>query len=164
MIKSTEQLQIGTLVSYRHPFVVGPYQRDYAWEEEDVEDFGKDIRALYEARIEDHPKTHFFGGLVLVECDVPGTLSGREREVVDGQQRLATFFITISLIAKALEKVAMQAQGENDQETYAEARDHAELTRNEFLGYQEVRKGGGKQERIRLRLSRADRVFFERLI
>lgn len=164
MIKHTDSIQIGTLISQRHPFVVHPYQRNYAWEEEDIEDFAKDLKALHKARVQDSSKTHFFGGLVLVERDVSGTLSGKEREIVDGQQRLATFFITIVLIAEALDKLAKEAEKQDNKEIQEEAVNYADLTRSDFLYYQEVVKGAGKQARLRLRLSKADREFFEQLM
>jgi len=162
MIKHTDSIQVGTLISQRHPFVVRPYQRDYAWEEEDVEDFVKDVQTLYRARLQGSPKTHFFGGLVLLDRYVSGTGSGIVREVVDGQQRLATFFITTALIAAAMEELAEMAE-EGDSGVYTEAQSHAELTRSGFLEYQEVAEGR-KQARLRLTLSRADRAYFEQLI
>ena len=165
MIKHTDSIQVGTLISQRHPFVVRPYQRDYAWEDEDVTDFAKDVKALYEARLQTPPqeRTHFFGGLVLLDQYVAGTGAGITREVVDGQQRLATFFIAIALIIEAMEKLAEMAKAENDEKVCEEARSHAEITRSEFLEYQEV-VGGRRQARLRLTLSKADRVYFEQLI
>ncbi len=44
---------------------------------------------------------HFFGGLVSVDLFAGNTAAGRIYEVVDGQQRLATFIITIALVVKS---------------------------------------------------------------
>jgi len=165
MIRGTENLRIGDLLSRRVPFEVPVYQRAYAWETEEVEDFIRDLQVLYEARMNDpdNPRNHFFGGLVSIDRFAGNTATGRIYEVVDGQQRLATFMITIGLLVQALNDLATQAEDEGDLETAQSARAHAEHTRREYLKYSEV-ENGQLRECLRLRLSKADHVFFEQLI
>lgn len=165
MIQGTENLRLGDLIYRRVPFVVPKYQRGFAWDEEEIKDFVEDIQKLYDARLRDpsKPKSHFFGGLVSVDRPALGTTTGRIYDVVDGQQRLATFFLTISLLISGLEAVAEQAEAEDARETAQAARSHADTTKNDYLEYKEV-VGSSVQARLRLRLSRADDVFFETLV
>ena len=68
------------LIASGKTYRVPPYQRDYAWTEEEWEDLRNDILDLRR-----QPESrHYMGALV-----VHGQ-SGREFTVIDGQQRLAT--------------------------------------------------------------------------
>jgi len=164
MIRGTENLAIGDLISRRVPFVVPVYQRAYAWEDEELGDFISDLQTLYEARVEDpsKPMKHFFGGLVSVDKFATNA-TGRIYEVVDGQQRLATFLITISLMVRGLKELALQAKQEGDSASEQAAQAHVEQIRRNFLFYDEVEAGQLRQQ-LRLTLSKADRAFFEKLI
>lgn len=65
MIKGTENLAVGDLISRRVPFAVPIYQRAYAWEAEEVGDFVSDIGDLFRLRLREQStdkKEHFFGG------------------------------------------------------------------------------------------------------
>jgi uncharacterized protein with ParB-like and HNH nuclease domain len=79
MIKGTETLPIGDLISRRVPFVIPRYQRAYAWEEDELNDFIADIQNLYNLRlnIAPEPMKHFFGGLVSVDLFAGNTAAGR---------------------------------------------------------------------------------------
>ena len=105
-----ENLNFGDLIHRRAPFVVPPYQRAYAWGDEEIDDFIKDINALYNKRKSGNQDQHFFGGLVSVDSFMPGTYTGRQYAVIDGQQRLATFSMFLALIVNELEKIAKQAK------------------------------------------------------
>jgi uncharacterized protein with ParB-like and HNH nuclease domain len=162
----TETLKIGDLISKRLPFVVPRYQRAYAWEAgeaEEVSDFISDVNGLLEARFMNKPKGHFFGGLVSIEKPAPGTETGRLFEVVDGQQRLATFMITINLITKAFLKLSEAAKQSGASKIKNAAKAHAGIIENSFIKYTEV-EGDEARERLRLKLSKADNDYFERLM
>ncbi len=167
MIKATENLHIGDLISRRVPFVVPKYQRPYAWEEDEINDFIRDLNELYELRISDpnpeHAQSHFFGGIVSVDRPAPNTFTGRFFDVVDGQQRLATVMLTVSLLVKGLEQLANQARSAGEPHTAQTALSHADTIRESYLEYKEV-VSSRTQTRIRLRLSRIDETFFEALI
>ncbi len=164
MIKGTENIPVGDLISRRVPFVIPRYQRGYAWEKEEIADFIGDIQALYSIHLNHNKmKRHFFGGLVSVDQYVPNTVTGRAFEVVDGQQRLATFMITMALMIDSLKSVALQAEQANNPDIQNAAVAHAEQTRKDFLIYQEVEQGQLK-DRLRLRLSKVDHDFFEKLL
>lgn len=64
--------------------VIPRYQRRYAWDELNIEEFWEDLR--------NNPHGHFLGSMV-----VCGPRSG-EREVIDGQQRITTALILLSVL------------------------------------------------------------------
>jgi Protein of unknown function DUF262/Protein of unknown function (DUF1524) len=64
---------------------IPPYQRPYAWEEEQVDELWSDM-------LQAIGSSHFMGSLVLTGED-PNLL-----DVIDGQQRLTTLFIVLGLI------------------------------------------------------------------
>jgi uncharacterized protein with ParB-like and HNH nuclease domain len=67
-------------------FKVPEFQRPYSWQAEQIEDFWDDV---YEAARDGHQFPHFFGTLLTAAPDHP--LAGNALDVLDGQQRLATF-------------------------------------------------------------------------
>ncbi len=166
MIKGTENIPVGDLIARRVPFIIPKYQRGYAWrKKEEIEDFISDIEILYKLRLKhgQQMKKHFFGGLVSVDRFAANSATGRVFEVVDGQQRLATFLITMSLMEKALNGIAVQAKQVNDVDTESSADAHATQTRKNFLTYEEVDQGK-LRERLRLRMSKVDHAYFENLL
>lgn len=73
-------------------FTVPQFQREYAWDNEDVEEFWTDLqRGLHDAS--------YFLGLVIL------TGRSKEKDIVDGQQRL----LTLTLLASALYHEAIAA-------------------------------------------------------
>ena len=83
-------VSIGKLFERNILFEIPKYQRYYAWEDEQVDDFIEDISALINQR----EKDHFFGGIVCVEKIVDGS-NRQQRELVDGQQRITTTMLLI---------------------------------------------------------------------
>lgn len=165
MIKGTENYSVGDLIGRRVPFFVPKYQRGYAWEEEEIGDYISDMEDLFARRqaSADKPLRHFFGGFVSIESFLGNSTTGRTFELVDGQQRMATFVITLSLIVDALKRVAAEARVASDRVAENTADAEAVLTRKNFVVYEEV-VGSGIEQRLRVSLSKADRAFFELLI
>jgi hypothetical protein len=85
------------------PMYTDQYQRDYAWEEDELQDFVNDITQLYHRRGGDEADTtHFFGAIVAIDRSRLPNLARSSKEIVDGQQRLTTFSLTIAaIISKA---------------------------------------------------------------
>jgi len=69
-------------------FVVPDFQRNYAWEAKQVNEFWNDLEFVTRSREE-----HFVGSVILLSEDGVSDL-----QVIDGQQRLTTIFMLISLI------------------------------------------------------------------
>lgn len=167
-IKST-QLSVKLLFEQNHTFQVPKYQRGYAWDDDAIDDFIEDIGRCLSVRASTHPKPrhHFFGGVVTVRSDVPNS-NRSNYEVIDGQQRLASFVMLIAVIVASMRnmvgdltkkgtlntdekkaKTFLEATIEGLRATYLVYRDSVELE------YVDIPK---------LKLSHADNEFFQKII
>lgn len=84
-------------------FKIPDYQRGYAWEEEQLNDFVQDIDAL----IDDDINSHYTGTIVIYQPTTKpiehyGTKRLEVVDIVDGQQRLTTCSLYISVILNQL--------------------------------------------------------------
>lgn len=161
-----ERMYIGDLLANREPFFVPTYQRGYAWEQAEIDDFIGDINALFQSKLGSSiNKTHFLGGVVTIQQPAPGTKRGLKYEVVDGQQRLSTFVMTISLIVQALKQLEKDASKAGDDKVQKlVALDEKEI-RTEFLYYSQIDDNTAQeQHHRRLTLSKVDDVYFSTLI
>lgn len=71
-------------------FVIPVYQRNYTWRaKEEVEVFLDDLERL----VYNKHSAHFFG--IIIYLDLPRAFNHHEYQVVDGQQRLTTVFLTL---------------------------------------------------------------------
>jgi uncharacterized protein with ParB-like and HNH nuclease domain len=82
------------------------YQRGYAWEEKQLKDFVQDIDAL----IDDKVISHYAGTIVIYQpIEKPTEHYGTKRlevvDIVDGQQRLTTCSLYLSIILNELIKM-----------------------------------------------------------
>jgi uncharacterized protein with ParB-like and HNH nuclease domain len=163
-----ENLTIGDLFSGRVPFIVEKYQRDYSWDSTEIEDFINDIMKLFltydspkKSKVIENPKRkrHFFGGIVSIEKQVPQTSTGRVFEVVDGQQRLATFIISLSLVVKSLNDLSNAADQTGNKLIKKKAKIHADQTDTTLINYLEIEEDE-KVPYLRLKMSNRDSVFF----
>ena len=129
---------IGNGKTYRVP----PYQRDYAWTQEEWEDLWNDVVELRG----DPDSRHYMGALVVQ------ARGDREFFVIDGQQRLAT----ISLLALAvIDKLRRMADEGADE---ARNRERATELRNRFIGEKDP---ASLVESSRLRLNETDDPFYQ---
>ncbi|MEI8306241.1 MAG: DUF262 domain-containing HNH endonuclease family protein [Chloroflexales bacterium] len=150
-----KKMSIATMLYQKMPFVVPKYQRAYAWEDEEIDDFINDILKLYARRLS-HPSNeskHFFGGIVSINKEF--------YEVIDGQQRLATFMMSISLVIKSLGVLIAAAKEPEDNDTKSKAEEYERGTRRDYFQYRDLE---ARQDRLRLRLSLADLNFYEQLV
>ena len=111
------QVSIGEMLSNRGTFVVPKYQRNYAWDEDQLASFLKDLDLCRSARLADadKPRHHFFGGIVTASAPVAGS-TRPNNELIDGQQRLATFTMLMVQLKQAMLRIAQAAQGSGDAE------------------------------------------------
>lgn len=138
------------------PFYVPKYQRGYAWEREEVDDFIKDIRALITST---PAETHFMGGLVHVSLPAANVVS-RNHEIVDGQQRMVTFSLAILAILNGLRQIS---ESSISPDTKNLCTVHAEQIREAFLEYRDI-VGGQRITLPKLTLSHTDNTFFRELM
>jgi len=162
MIQTIDKDNFGDLIYKRYVFVVPPYQRGYAWGDEEIADFCRDLKGLYDERRNGKQRQHFFGGLVSIDKSDPSSNIHRY-EVVDGQQRLATFSLLLALIVKEMEILEKQAQSENNNKLSGNIRFQADQIKSSYLEYKDVEDGVPVTKR-RVILSKADKDFFERLV
>lgn len=87
---SASATTVGSLLS-NTIFIVPAYQREYAWTDDQVEDFWNDLSGAL-------GKNSYFLGLIVLTGDE------KRKQVVDGQQRL----ITITLLAAAIRQTAIE--------------------------------------------------------
>ena len=97
---------IGEFIQHRRFFRVPDHQRDFAWTDEEVEQFIDDVIRALQSSDEDY----FLGLVVVVE---PG--SDEAWEILDGQQRLATTIMVYAAVrewlhAAGFEKDAIKLQ------------------------------------------------------
>lgn len=72
-------------------YVVPDYQREYVWEDKNVSQLLSDIYDEFEK----DPKSEYFIGSIVVHKEDDGTY-----EVIDGQQRITTLFITLCALKR----------------------------------------------------------------
>lgn len=82
-------------------FRVPEYQRPYAWEEDEVRELWEDLLSVL--RADDDARYHFFGTLLTVDSGRASQAS--PLELLDGQQRLATFTLLLIAIDRELEEI-----------------------------------------------------------
>lgn len=151
---------IGELLHDRNPFEVPKYQRAYAWTDDELEDFEEDANRLIASRQAGAEASHFYGGLVSVLKVGQQNARGHTYDVVDGQQRLATFVITLRLVFDALKDLAERAVTENNATIERQADALADEMLKDYLQYSERMPDGTRDLRYRLKLSLADGDFF----
>lgn len=74
-------------------FSVPDFQRNYAWEETQIDEFWNDIEYLASSDRE----SHFIGSLITYQGESDG-LTTAPTELIDGQQRMTTIYMLLSLI------------------------------------------------------------------
>jgi len=155
-------ITIGDLFYKRQPFEIPKYQRAFAWEGENIDDFVEDLQKCWKLRVDSTSNSHFFGGIVSIQLTRSGTGPGHIYEVVDGQQRLATFLLMLSLLRDTYGQVRKQAE-QAGKEDVAEL---AELSEKRIDDDYILFRGRKKMDERspRLLLSKADRDFFTRVL
>ena len=141
-VLSTSTINYLELIGNGKAYRVPPYQRDYAWTEEEWEDLWNDVLDLRQ----ENESRHYMGALV-----VQGE-SDREFTIIDGQQRLATISIlSLAVIAKLHRMADLEIDPERN-------RERAKELRNRFVGEKDP---ASLVESSRLNLSLTDDAFYQ---
>lgn len=153
---SPSYITIGKVFEQNFLFEIPKYQRYYAWEDEQVDDYIRDISILMKNR---NSKDHFFGGIVCVEKQVPGS-NRQQRELVDGQQRITTTMLLVLSIYKKYEEIISQT---SDEEILTIIRKRREKIERKYINYEdEINR---KPVVVRhLMVSQADEECYESII
>jgi len=130
-------------------FRIPDYQRGYAWEEKQWKDLVEDIDALV---TDERVKSHYTGTVVTFTPENSESIYNRKSvkivDVVDGQQRLTTITLFLSVIIRALVKSG-EADYEQDIPEFLYQGTTCKLTLNnstDDLFYQLIKDGHPRQE------------------
>lgn len=150
---------IGKIFEQNFLFEVPKYQRYYAWEGEQIEDYIADFDKMLCAKKQDKDVQHFFGGVVCVAQAIAGS-NRQQREIIDGQQRITTTILLIAAIFKEYEKIKCSASDEEHKDLI-ESR--VKKLEEKYLSYKdEINRRPMIVDK--LVLSEADDVFFRSII
>lgn len=131
-------------------YTIRSYQRFYVWNEEKVQTYLSDIISTSERRNTDKNDVHYYGQTIFLEVD--SDQRGRKTyEVIDGQQRLATFLLLVACIYGKAAQLEQQ---------FFEIQKELQALKDECLKYLESNKVG-TAPRPRLVLTPHDNDYFE---
>ena len=146
---------IGSVFERNFLFEVPKYQRYYAWDDDQVEDFVKDIDNIFRNSSPENKIEHFFGGIVCVKKIVQGS-NRQQKELIDGQQRITT---TMLLIINILRMYEQLKSDENAQIVDARIR---KIKERYIVYHDEINRR--PVEVSKLELSEADKAYFHEII
>ena len=150
-------IAIGRIFEQNFLFEVPKYQRYFAWDEEQVTDFIKDIDNILINSSPEHQLEHFFGGIVCASKIVEGS-TRQQKELIDGQQRITTTILLIINIIRAYTKLKENPNATTDDIDILEKRIGG-LKRTYLFYDDEINR---KPQTVqKLVLSLADKSFFE---
>ncbi|MFM9949410.1 MAG: DUF262 domain-containing protein [Saprospiraceae bacterium] len=158
-----EYAAVGTFFQNQPLFRIPKYQRGYAWDRDEIEDFTTDLEKLFNDRKAGRPGNHFMGGIVSVQHRLPGGVSRYYHELVDGQQRMATFVLLSAALLRNYEQIIAKASQGNDQRNLEIAERRFDRLSSRFIEFdQEINRVTSLQKVMEL--SKADDLFFSSLI
>ena len=148
-------------------FEVPKYQRGYAWDNDAIRKFIEDISKCLEAYSRNGKRHHFFGGIVTIRKDVANS-SRSNYEVVDGQQRLASFVMLAATIVRNMEKIVADLLEQDSQsvdvsKVRTDLRETIVSLKGLYLYYRD-HSPLADVDVPKLRLSEADNTFFQATI
>ena len=162
LVDSPSVVTIGELFKADMLFRVPKYQRYYAWQTEEIGDFVNDLKLCVAARLTGKITNHFFGGVLTAFAPPVGKLE-QCFEVVDGQQRLATFTMLVAQLCQFLDFLVENADENEDEELLEAQRKRSADLLNSFVK-REVTVGVKYKSVSRLTMSKPDAEFFSQLI
>lgn len=146
---------IGSIFEKNILLEVPKYQRYYAWDDEQIDDFIRDIANVYSSYRDNREIEHFFGGIVVVKMDIAGS-NRQQRELIDGQQRITTTILLIISVIKKFESLITTENREMIQP-------FVDKLKEKYLTYKD-RINRRPVNVSKLVLSNADRQYFENII
>lgn len=100
-------------------FIIPDYQREYDWDEDDINELLEDLEDV-------KPDESYFIGHMVFE----GKFTGNEFKVIDGQQRITTITILLSVIRDLFYAKELQNQGDGINNLYIFRKD---INNNDFV-------------------------------
>lgn len=154
---------VGEFFKYQPVYRVPAYQRTYSWEQMEIEDFIRDLNVCYDKRkFSNDPIVHFFGQIVCIEGELTGPDHLKYYELVDGQQRIATFILLVTAVINVYKNIISDEIGNNitlnNEKGILEGRIRV-LTQRYLIFQKEI--DVSFQDINVLELSNRDRTFFQ---
>lgn len=116
----TKTLTLNEILGNGKIYHVPQFQRDYSWEQDNLEDLWNDLINIYQ-----NNEAHYMGSIVL---QIKGDESSKQYWIIDGQQR----FTTLSLLTLAIiDKIKVLASHDIDKEQNTE---RADLLMKQYIG------------------------------
>lgn len=154
---------VGVLFKRQSKFFIPKYQRAYAWDSESVSDFISDLKTCFEKRKQAEEINHFFGGILSVKHNVVGAFDQHDYEIIDGQQRIATFTLLVACIIKYYKSLESAVKQLQDNKNAKIIQKRYEELFSRFIEFeQEIQREVTSVEV--LKLSKADHSFYSDLI
>jgi hypothetical protein len=156
-------MPIANLLGGTLTFQVPRFQRNYAWTAEETGALLKDLELCHAARQAGvKMRHHFFGGVVTARAPVQGS-TRQNVEVIDGQQRLATFLMLAVQLARTMVRVAERLDPSTQHDLVKFLKERAQHLGSRYETYNDsisLRTVAVP----RLQLSQPDQPFFEQLL
>lgn len=110
---------ISDLFSVKRQYLIPRFQRPYSWKKEQIKELWKDIRNSIFYENNNFVNTEYFiGSLVLIGDD-----KSRTHQIVDGQQRLTTITILLSVLCERFKELGKLNIAEAIYENYIAGKD-----------------------------------------
>ncbi len=158
-----EYAAFGDLFKSEPMFRIPKYQRSYAWDVHEISDFISDLEKCFENRVNGSPINHFFGGVVSVEKKVTGVVQRHEYELVDGQQRFATFILLVATLLPIYQEILDEVIQNSDITNQAIIEKRIQKLNERFIEFQQEVNRQTRTVEV-LEMSKADEQFFKDLI
>ncbi|WP_158686330.1 DUF262 domain-containing protein, partial [Cronobacter sakazakii] len=152
-----EYMTFGELFKNSNVFYTPTYQRDYSWEDEQIEQFCNDIHDALTKKKSKKSCEHFFGGVVCAQQKVFGGHRRIENLLVDGQQRLSTIVLFFSVIRDIIN--TLNCEEEKDYE-------YRDMILSDIYKYFYLDERENRQikKHVRVKIGKADDYFYQSLI
>lgn len=152
-----EYMSFGELFKNSNIFYTPTYQRDYSWEEEQIEQFCSDILDALTKKKSGKSCEHFFGGVVCAQEKVFGGHRRIENLLVDGQQRLSTIVLFFSVIKDVISNLKCD-EGKDSE--------YRNMILNDIYKYfyLDERENREIKKHVRIKIGNADNEFYQSLI
>ncbi|WP_049294604.1 DUF262 domain-containing protein [Franconibacter helveticus] len=152
-----EYMSFGELFKNSNIFYTPTYQRDYSWEDEQIEQFCGDIQDALMKKKTNKSCEHFFGGVVCAQEKTFGGHRRIENLLVDGQQRLSTIVLFFSVIREVIDDLHC---GEDKDIQYREM-----ISKDIYkYFYLDERENREIKKHVRIKIGKADNEFYQSLI
>ena len=158
-----EYSAIGRFFADNPVYTIPIYQRGYAWEKQEIDDFLKDLENVFNARKIGKQKNHFFGSIVTVQHKLSGVVGKHRHELVDGQQRVTTFVLLAAAICEQYKNIIAICQKPSNLTSERIAKSRLFVLENRFIEFEQEVNRKFSIQRV-LTLSKADNDFFIELI